>query len=208
MSLLVEHRNARHQEEIAKLRRAVALRALVAAGCSQSEIAAALGVSQPAVSQQLKAGQTVATVHPETLLEAAAPILVDVARTSGFDRLAVFGSVARRQARPDSDIDLLAEPPADAGIKDVLALRDTFQAILGRPVDLVTYAGLRDGLDDDIRREAVLLCWTATSPRTFSTLATGSTSRPPRDLAGWRAALEPLFTQAQQALASEPSDRA
>lgn len=157
MSLVVVYRNARHLAEVAKLRRALVLRALVAAGSSQSEIAAALGVSQPAVSQQLKAGQAVATVHPEILLEAAAPILVDVARSSGFERLAVFGSVARRQARPDSDIDLLAEPPADAGIKDVLALRDAFQAILGRPVDLVTYSGLREGLDDDIRRAAVLL---------------------------------------------------
>lgn len=157
MSLVVEYRSARHQEEVANLRRALVLRALVAVGSSQREIAAALGVSQPAVSQQLKAAQSVATVHPETLLEAAAPILVDVARSSGFDRLAVFGSVARRQARPNSDIDLLVEPPTDAGIKDVLALRDSFQAILGRPVDLVTYAGLREGLDDDIRREAVLL---------------------------------------------------
>jgi len=157
MSLVVEYRSARHQEEVAKLRRALALRALVAAGSTQREIAEVLGVSQPAVSQQLKAAQSVATVHPETLLEAAAPILVDVARTRRFDRLAVFGSVARRQARPDSDIDLLVEAPADAGIKDVLALRDAFQAILGRPVDLVTYAGLRAGLDDDVRREAVLL---------------------------------------------------
>lgn len=157
MSLVVEYRNARHQEEVAKLRRALALRALVAAGSSQREIAEVLGVSQPAVSQQLKAAQSVATVHPETLLEAAAPILVDVARTRRFDRLAVFGSVARRQARSDSDIDLLVEAPVDARIKDILALRSTFQAILGRPVDLVTYAGLRAGLDDDVRREAVLL---------------------------------------------------
>lgn len=157
MGLVLEYQSARHQEEVAKLRRALALRAMVAAGSSQREIASALGVSQPAVSQQLKAAQSVATVHPETLLEAAAPIMVDVARTRGFDRLAVFGSVARRQARSDSDIDLLVEALADAGIKDVLALRGTFQAILGRPVDLVTYAGLRAGLDDDVRREAVLL---------------------------------------------------
>lgn len=157
MSLVFEYRRARHQEDVAKLRRALALRALVVTGSSQREIADILGVSQPAVSQQLKAAQSVATLHPETLVEAAAPILVDVARTRGFNRLAVFGSVARGQARPDSDIDLLGEAPADAGIKDVLALRDAFQAILGRPVDLVTYAGLRAGLDDDIRCEAVLL---------------------------------------------------
>lgn len=157
MSLVLEYRAARHQEEVARLRRVLALRALTVTGSTQREIADALGVSQPAVSQQLKAAQQVTHVHPETLLEAAAPILVDVATSHGFRRLAVFGSVARSQARPDSDIDLIVEPPNGAGIKEVVALRDEIQAILGRPVDLVTYRGLKPGLDDDILREAVAL---------------------------------------------------
>ena len=42
-------------------------------------------------------------------------------------------------------------------IGDLLALRRTFEQILGRPVDLVTYGGLRPGRDDDILREAVVL---------------------------------------------------
>ena len=96
MGLVLEYQSARHQEEVAKLRRALALRAMVAAGSSQREIASALGVSQPAVSQQLKAAQSVATVHPETLLEAAAPIMVDVARTRGFDR---WGRASRSRRR-------------------------------------------------------------------------------------------------------------
>lgn len=157
MSLVSEYRTARHQEEVARLRRAVALRALVADGVSQREIARSLGVSQPAVSQQLKAAQQVATTHPELVVEAAAPVLVDVARSRGFDRLAVFGSVARHEADPDSDIDLLADAPPNAGIKEILDLRETLEAILGRPVDLVTYGGLREGRDDDVLREAVLL---------------------------------------------------
>jgi predicted nucleotidyltransferase len=157
MSLVLEYQDARHQEDVARLRRALALRALVASGSSQREIADALGVSQPAVSQQLKGAMHATRVHPETLLEAAAPILVDVARSHGFARLAVFGSVARAQARPDSDIDLIVEPPTDAGIKEVVDLQEVFQAILGRPVDLVTYRGLKTGLDDDILREAVTL---------------------------------------------------
>lgn len=157
MSLVVEYQHARRQEDLARLRRALALRALAVTGASQREVADALDISQPAISQQLKAAQNlIARSHPQVLVAAAGPVLVEVARSLGFDRLAVFGSVARHQARPDSDIDLLVEAPADAGIKDVLALRNAFQAILGRPVDLVTYAGLRAGLDD-IRREAVLL---------------------------------------------------
>jgi predicted nucleotidyltransferase len=74
-----------------------------------------------------------------------------------FTRLAVFGSVARHRAREDSDIDLLVQPPPDTSITDLLAMRHTFEQILGRPVDLVTYGGLRPGRDDDILREAVAL---------------------------------------------------
>lgn len=157
MGLLSEYRVSRSQEDAARLRRLLALRALAATGSSQRNIAAALGVSQSAVSQQLKAARDFADVHPETLVKAAAPILVEVASSEGFDRLAVFGSVARGSARPDSDIDLLVEPPPGAGIKELVALRATFQEILGRPVDLITYGGLETPMDDDIRFEAVLL---------------------------------------------------
>lgn len=157
MELIAKYRDARAQEEIARQRRMLALRALLAAGSSQRDVAANLGISQPAVSQQLKASRELAQVHPERLVSAAAPVLVDVARSQGFERLAVFGSVARGEARGDSDIDLLVDAPPGAAIKDLLALRGTFEQILGRPVDLVTYGGLKPGVDDDIRREAVLL---------------------------------------------------
>lgn len=157
MSLVAEYRDARAHEETSRLRRMLALRALLATGSSQRDVASKLGISQPAVSQQLKASRDLAKVHPEDLVRAAAPVLVDVARTQGFERLAVFGSVARGEARDDSDIDLLVDAPPGASIKELLALRGTFEQILGLPVDLVTYGGLKPGLDDDIRREAVLL---------------------------------------------------
>lgn len=157
MDLLAAYQSARHQEDIARLRRVLALRAMVAAGMSQRDLAARLGVSQPAVSQQLRAGSRLSDVHPETLIEAAAPILTEVAQQRGFTRLAVFGSVARHQARRESDIDLLIEPPPGTSIGDLLAMRDLFERILGRSVDLITYGGLKPKIDDDIRREAVLL---------------------------------------------------
>jgi predicted nucleotidyltransferase/DNA-binding CsgD family transcriptional regulator len=157
MGLLVEYHNARHHELIARLRRVLALRAMAATGMSQSDIAALLGISQPAVSQQLRASANLADVHPETLIEAAAPILRQVAAEQGFTRLAVFGSVARHQARDESDIDLLVEPPPATSISDLLAMRDLFERILGRSVDLMSYGGLKPKIDDDIRREAVLL---------------------------------------------------
>lgn len=56
MRLVAEYRDARREEEVARLRRTLALRAMVATGMSQRQIAEVLGVSQPAVSQQLKSG--------------------------------------------------------------------------------------------------------------------------------------------------------
>ncbi len=157
MSQLVEYRDARSQEESARLRRLLALRALSATGSSQREIATDLGVSQSAVSQQLRAGRDLTSVLPEILLKAASPILVNAARSRGFDRLAMFASVARGQARGDSDIDLLVEAPPGSAIKELLGPRGTFREVLGRPVDLATHGGLKPVIDDDIRAEAVLL---------------------------------------------------
>lgn len=155
--LLAEYQEAQREAELARLRRLLALRAMVATGMRQRQIAEALGISQPAVSQQLHSAEALADVHPETLIAAAGPLLARVAEERGFTRLAVFGSVARHRAREDSDIDLLVQPPPDTSITDLLAMRHTFEQILGRPVDLVTYGGLRPGRDDDIVREAVAL---------------------------------------------------
>ncbi|MGO1317173.1 MAG: nucleotidyltransferase domain-containing protein [Cellulomonadaceae bacterium] len=157
MTLLTEYRAARHDQEIAHLRRLLALRAMVATGMSQRAIASALGVSQPAVSQQLGAASALDSAHPHALLDAATPVLTRVARDRGYTRLAVFGSVARRQARQDSDIDLLVQAPAGTSSLAFIEFKQLLEQILGRQIDLVSYGGLRPGIDDDVRREAVVL---------------------------------------------------
>lgn len=157
MAMLAEYLEARHDEDVARLRRVLALRAMAATGMSQREIAAALGVSQPAVSQQLKAAQDLSRVHPEALVEAAAPVLRRLAEESGYGRLAVFGSVARGEARQDSDIDLLVESPEGSSSFGFIRFKQLIERVLGRQIDLVDYGGLKPTLDDDIRHEAVLL---------------------------------------------------
>ncbi|MDP1748900.1 MAG: nucleotidyltransferase family protein [Reyranella sp.] len=54
-------------------------------------------------------------------------------------KLTLFGSQARGDARPDSDVDLLVEyaPDADWSLFDVARLRDEMAELFGRPVDLV-----------------------------------------------------------------------
>jgi uncharacterized protein len=157
MSLLAEYRDAKRDEQIARLRRVLALRAMAATGMSQRQIAEALGVTQPAVSQQLKFGSELDAVHPEVLVEAAAPVLKALAAEHGYSRLAVFGSVARHEAWKDSDIDLLVEAPEGTSSFDFIRFKQLIEQVLGREVDLVSYGGLKANVDDDIRRDAVLL---------------------------------------------------
>lgn len=157
MGLVRDYQNARRSESVSRLRRVMALRAMLAGGSSQREVAESVGVSQPAVSQQLRSAPDVHALDAAIVLEAAAPILKTLAGERGYSRLAVFGSVARGQARPDSDIDLLVEAPAGTSSFDFIKFQLLLAQVLGRGVDLVEYGGLNDGLDDDIRREAVLL---------------------------------------------------
>ena len=157
MTLAAKYRDARRDEDLARLRRSLALRAMVATGMSQRQMAEALGITQPAVSQQLKYAPELDDVHPEVLLEAAAPILKSLAAEYGYARLAVFGSVARHTAHEDSDIDLLVEAPEGTSSFGFIRFKQLSEHVLGREIDHVPPGGVKPTRDVDIRREAVLL---------------------------------------------------
>ncbi|MBA2353283.1 MAG: nucleotidyltransferase family protein [Acidobacteria bacterium] len=67
----------------------------------------------------------------------------------------VFGSAARGELRPDSDIDLLVEFDRPVSLFEFARLRGHLQDLLGRPVDLVTREALKPQLRARILREAV-----------------------------------------------------
>lgn len=157
MGLTDEYRAAQHQEKVARLRRLIALRAMLASGMSQRQAAAELGISQPAVCQQLKATAELEQADAGMVLEAGAPVIKALAETHAFTDIAVFGSVARGESRPDSDIDLIAHPPAGTSIARYLAFQGLLEHAVARKVDLISYTALKGRMDDDIRRDAVLL---------------------------------------------------
>ncbi len=150
--LMAEYRDARREEEVSRLRRILSLRAMVTTGMSQRQIADALGVSQPAVSQQLKSGNALDSVHPQVLLAAAGPVLKALAADLGYTRLAVFGSLARGTGTTNSDIDLIVESPPGTSSFEFLRFKQLIEKVLGREVDLIDYGGLKPRIDDDIRR--------------------------------------------------------
>ena len=66
-----------------------------------------------------------------------------LAREHKADRLWVFGSCARKEERPDSDIDFLVRFSPEAGFRDYDALESGFSKLFGRCVDVVSSGVLR-----------------------------------------------------------------
>lgn len=68
--------------------------------------------------------------------------------------LAIFGSVARDEARPDSDVDVLVEFDGPATFDRYMELKLFLEDLLGCPVDLVTRKGVRPELAPYVEQEA------------------------------------------------------
>lgn len=84
--------------------------------------------------------------------------LAELCRRHGISRLALFGSVARGEAGPGSDIDLLVEfvPGRRVGLR-FITVQAELEALLGRRVDLNTRGFLSPHFRERIIAEAVPL---------------------------------------------------
>jgi predicted nucleotidyltransferase len=84
--------------------------------------------------------------------------LAELCRKYGIAELSVFGSVARGDARPDSDVDLLyvRVPGNDLGMS-YFALQEDLEDLFGRPVDLVPKDGLHRVIRDQVLDDAQVL---------------------------------------------------
>jgi len=68
-----------------------------------------------------------------------------IARKHKAEKLWVFGSVARKEERPDSDVDFLVEFEKNATLFDHSRLYNSLSAIFSQGVDVVDRGGIRDG---------------------------------------------------------------
>lgn len=80
-----------------------------------------------------------------------------VAAKRGARNIRIFGSVARGQARPDSDIDFLVDLETGRSLLDMGGLLNDMQKLLGRPVDVVTESGLRERIRRRVLKDAIPL---------------------------------------------------
>jgi len=69
--------------------------------------------------------------------------------------LSIFGSVARDEARQDSDVDILVEFSQPIGLFQFIELQQKLEYILGCKVDLGTPRSLKPRIKDQVLQEAI-----------------------------------------------------
>jgi predicted nucleotidyltransferase len=93
----------------------------------------------------------------ETTLQEKRQQILALAEKYGAHNIRVFGSVARGEARLDSDIDFLVELEPGRSLFDLGGFLYELQLLLGVEVDVVTEKGLRTRIREHVMREAIPL---------------------------------------------------
>ncbi|WP_405145738.1 nucleotidyltransferase family protein [Sphaerisporangium sp. NBC_01403] len=91
-------------------------------------------------------------------LEELRPTIAELCAKYGVVELTLFGSTARGEADPDSDIDLLylRGPHAMKGLA-FFGFQEELEALLGRPVDLLPKTGLHWVIRDRVLTDTEVL---------------------------------------------------
>jgi len=92
-----------------------------------------------------------------TMLQSRRNAILSIAARYGARNVRVFGSVARGEARSDSDVDILVDVEPGRSLFDLGGLLSELQTLLGMDVDVVTEKGLRPPIRAQVTREAVPL---------------------------------------------------
>ncbi len=88
--------------------------------------------------------------------------ILRIAHANGARTVRVFGSRARGEARPDSDLDLLVTLEPGRSLLDLVAIKQDLEDLLRLPVDVVTENGLSPYLRARVLAEASSLACAAT----------------------------------------------
>ena len=93
----------------------------------------------------------------EQLLSQKREDIMRAAQKHGARNVRVFGSVARGDDGPDSDVDFLVDMEPGRSLLDMGGLLMDLREMLGRNVDVVTERGLKKRIHDRVLEEAIHL---------------------------------------------------
>ncbi len=82
-------------------------------------------------------------------------VIAATATAHGARNVRIFGTVARGEEAPDSDVDFLVTLEPGRTLLDLARLEVRLEDLLGRPVDVVTEEGLREPIRSAVVRDAV-----------------------------------------------------
>jgi|GEM_PF-358537 len=81
-------------------------------------------------------------------------VLPEIRGRFGVAKIGIFGSAARGEERPDSDVDVLVEfAPGQTTFRNFMALADFLEEFYGRKVDLLTVGGIDPLIRQDVESE-------------------------------------------------------
>ena len=83
--------------------------------------------------------------------------ILQLAARHGARNVRVFGSAARGEAGPTSDVDILVDMEEGRSLLDLVAFWQDLEDLLGRKVDVITDGGVSPCLKDRIYSEATPL---------------------------------------------------
>ncbi len=73
-------------------------------------------------------------------------------------KILVFGSYARNEAKPNSDLDLIVEFPEGTSLLDHIGIEFELSETLNMKIDLLSQNGISPYIKNQIMKEAVVIC--------------------------------------------------
>jgi predicted nucleotidyltransferase len=120
---------------------------------------AAAGIRGPACGTRFRCAIVLLGTRPVMaivpLLRQKRRDILRIAGKNGAHSVRIFGSVARGEADASSDVDFLVELETGRSLLDLGGLQFELEAMLDRPVDVVTERGLKRRVRERVLREAV-----------------------------------------------------
>ncbi|MCX6591990.1 MAG: nucleotidyltransferase family protein [Acidobacteria bacterium] len=98
----------------------------------------------------------VGTPSRDAIEQCRESILLSAAK-HGATQVRLIGSVARNEARPDSDVDFLVTWSTDSTLLDQAALILELEKLLGRKVDIASDGWMKPAIRESVYRDAIAL---------------------------------------------------